>query len=188
MSEESKTRTEQKMSKGMPKKQPDIKELFYEADTRKHQQLVAERLITCAKRLLDKAVEHDASKFSDTEKKHYIEPVWELNTKDVEFGSDDYKRLTAMMGDGWAHHCFHNSHHPENVQLTMPEFSGDPFSGMDLFDLMEMLCDWIAASKRRGNSPHLAFAQMEEKFGLSHQTRCILGNTLGLLERLGNDR
>lgn len=161
----------------------DIKELYYEADTRKHQQWVAEKMIEVAKRLLDRAVIHDASKFSDVEKNAYVGPVWELNTRQVAYGSEEYIALVTQMGEGWEHHKAHNSHHPENVQVTLPEFAGDPFSGMDLLDLIEMLCDWCAASKRRGNSPWLPLDKMEKDLGLSHQLRCVLQNTLGVLTR-----
>jgi hypothetical protein len=157
---------------------PDIKELFYEADTRKHQQWVAEQLIACAKRLLDRAVSHDASKFSEVERKSYVEPVWELNTREVE-----YRRLTAQMGEGWEHHKVHNTHHPEFVLMNQPEFAGDPFSGMDLFDLLEMLCDWIAASKRRGNLPSAPIERFRNELGLDHQLECVLRNTLGMMMR-----
>lgn len=165
------------------KNEPNIKELFYEADTRKHQQWVAEQLIACAKRLLDRAMTHDASKFSDIEREAYVGPVWELNTREVPYGSDEYKALTKQMGAGWEHHKANNSHHPEFWAIVTPEFAGDPFSGMDLFDLMEMLCDWIGAAKRRGNEPHLPLKGFEEKMGLGHQLGCVLRNTLGLMTR-----
>lgn len=169
----------------MSKARPDIKELFYEADTRKHQQLVAERLILAAKRLLDRAVAHDASKFSDIEKAAYIEPVWELNTKEVPYGSDEYKRLTKQMGSGWNHHIFNNSHHPENAEVTMPEFSGQPFNGMDLFDILEMVCDWIGAADRRGNHPSLPIKRFQDEKGMSDQLAQIIRNTLGAM---GHDK
>lgn len=158
---------------------PDIKELFYEADTRKHQQWVGEQLIKSAKLLLDRAITHDESKFSEIERKSYVDPVWELNTRNVEYGCEEYKALTKRMGEGWQHHIAHNMHHPENVPLTSPEFAHDPFAGMTLFDLMEMLCDWIAASKRRGNAPNLPIERFRKDFGLSQQLECILNNTLG---------
>jgi len=162
---------------------PDIKELYYEADTRKHQQWVAEQLIACAKRLLDRAVVHDASKFSEVERTAYVEPVWEMNTRKVEYGSEEYKRLTAQMGEGWEHHKAHNTHHPEFVELNQPEFLHDPFAGIDLFDLLEMLCDWTAASKRRGNHPSVPIERFKEKMDLGNQLECILRNTLGLMGR-----
>lgn len=164
--------------------EPDVKELFYEADTRKHQQWVAERLMACAKKLLDRAVRHDASKFSDVERKSYVGPVWELNTREVAYGSDEYKALTAQMGEGWQHHLAHNTHHPENATLTAPEFASDPFAAMDLFDLIEMLCDWIAASKRRGNEPSLPIKRYVDDKWLDRQMECVLRNTLGALARM----
>lgn len=164
--------------------QPDIKELFYEADTRKHQQWVAERLMACAKKLLDRAVTHDASKFSDVERQAYVAPVWELNTREVEYGSEEYKALTAQMGAGWEHHKSHNLHHPENATYNCPEFAHDPFAAMTLFDLIEMLCDWTAAAKRRGNEPSLPIERYVEDKWLDRQLECILRNTLGAMRQL----
>lgn len=162
----------------------NIKELYYEADTRKHQQLVAERMIACAQRILKKAVVHDASKFSDEEKKHYIDPVWELSQGNVEYGSDQYKELTAQMGDGLAHHLAHNDHHPEFFNQFAVQTLNDPIRAMDLFALMEMLCDWIGASKRKENSPWKAFDYFEKKFNVDEQLMAVLRNTMGIIERL----
>jgi len=162
----------------------DIKELYYEADTRKHQQWVAERMIACAQRLLKKAVEHDASKFSDIEMKHYVEPVFELNTKNIEYGSEEYKKLTARMGEGWKHHLNNNDHHPEYFIPLSVQTLNDPIRCMDLFVLMEMLCDWIGASKRKGNSAWLPFDQFEKKYNVDEQLMAVLKNTMAIIERL----
>jgi hypothetical protein len=35
----------------------------------------------------------------------------------------------------------HNSHHPEH-------YGNRGISGMDLFDVVEMMCDWMAAARR----------------------------------------
>jgi len=43
-----------------------------------------------------------------------------------------------------------------------------------------MLCDWIAASNRRGNAPSAPIERYREK-GLSRQLECILRNTLATI-------
>jgi hypothetical protein len=72
-----------------------LKELYYEADTRKHQQFVARLLIAAAKRMLARAVSHDKSKLKEPERSHYVGPVYALNTEAVPYGSERYKELTA---------------------------------------------------------------------------------------------
>lgn len=162
----------------------EIKELYYEADTRKHQQWVAERMIACAKKLMEKAVVHDASKFSDIEKNAYIEPVYRLNTENIIYGSEEYKKVTAQMGEGWKHHCAVNDHHPEYFITWSVQTLNDPIQSMDMFALMEMLCDWIGASKRKGNSAGLPFDNFEKKYNVDPQLMAVLRNSLAMIEDL----
>lgn len=160
----------------------DIKELYYEVDTRKHQQNVAELLISFAKKLLDRAVKHDASKLEEPERSHYIEPVYALNTEEVPYGSERYKELTAQMGKGWEHHKFANDHH---IQFFVPysvQTLNDPMRSLDLFALIEMLADWIAASRRRDNNPAEALNFMKKKYPVDEQLEAIIRNTLAMMK------
>jgi hypothetical protein len=160
----------------------DLKSLYYEADTRKHQQLVAEKLIVVAKKFMDRAIVHDASKFDDVERSFYEEPVFLLNTDNVEYGSERYKELTARMGEGWDHHKNNNDHHPEFFEQYSVQTLNDPIRAMDMFAIFEMLCDWVAASKRRGNSPVKALDFMMKKYPIDEQLEAILRNTLAMIE------
>ena len=162
-------------------KKLDIKELFYEADTRAHQQEVCRVMIKMAKKFLDRAISHDSSKHEEPERSHYIEPVFVLNTEEVPYGSKRYKEVTAQMGVGWDHHKLHNDHHPEFFGSYVHS-ENDPLKKMNLFSLMEMLCDWIAASKRRNNRPELALEAMAKKYPIDEQVYKILSNTLAMLE------
>ena len=159
-----------------------IKELFYLNDTRQHQQYVAGYMIECAKKLLDRATCHDASKLAEPEIESYIDPVWVLNNEDIEYGSERYKEVTARMGEGWEHHKAVNDHHVEHWSLSgHPELPiNDPIRYMDMFALLEMLCDWVAASKRKGNDPALPIDHIKKKigYGLDPQLESILRNTL----------
>jgi hypothetical protein len=150
------------------------KELFFEVDTRKHQQKVVEWMNVAVMELIERMVNHDLSKFSSSEKDFYIDPVYELNTQEVSYGSDRYKELIKQMGDGWKHHKQVNDHHPEH-------FGEKPFDQMNLFQLLEMCCDWIAASERRNNDPTLPLAHYEDEQdeqGMSKQLALILKHTI----------
>jgi hypothetical protein len=160
----------------------DIKELYYEVDTRKHQQLVAEKLIKFTQKLLDRAMKHDASKLEEPERSHYIGPVYELNTGEVPYGSDRYKELCKQMGAGWDHHKFANDHHIDFFEPYSVQTLNDPIRAMDLFALVEMLADWIAASKRRGNNPGDALKFLKEKHPMDEQLEAIILNTLAMWE------
>jgi len=156
--------------------QDELERLFYESDVWKHRHMVAERMMLAAKILLDRAAKHDASKLTDEERPYYEKPVWALNHSGVEYGSPEYKALTAQMGQGWEHHKSVNSHHPE--------FFGedrDAISSMDMFNLIEMLCDWIAAAKRKGNDPAKAMTFLKEKYDVDEQLEMVLLNTLAVL-------
>jgi hypothetical protein len=159
-----------------------MKELYFEADTRKHQQIVASILLSFAKNLIDRAINHDASKLVEPERSHYVDPVFYLNTKNVEYGGDLYKELTAQMGEGWEHHKSVNDHHIEFFIPYSVQTLNDPLRALDLFALVEMLADWIAASRRRGNDSAKALTYLNEKFGVDEQLQAIIRNTLAMME------
>ena len=54
---------------------------------------------------------------------------------------------------------------------------------MDLLDLVEMFCDWKAASLRHKDGDFAASLQInKERFGISDQLMAILENSVGLVE------
>ena len=162
---------------------PDIKDLYFEADTRKHQQCVARIMVEVVKKMLDRAMAHDASKFESIERESYTSPVWYLNTEEVPFGSERYKELTAQMGKGWDHHKMKNDHHFEFFEPYSVQTLNDSFKSMDVFALIEMMCDWIAAATRRGNEPILALDYIKKKHPIDEQLECIIRNSVEMLKR-----
>lgn len=137
--------------------------------TRKHISRVQELLSTCAKLLLDRGRDHDASKLTT----HELEPLQRMQDLiDAEgqapYGSDEYKRRTALLKPMLDHHYAHNSHHPEHYHNGV--------NGMNLFDVMEMLMDWKAASER-GEESSVSINKACERFGIDGQMRDILYNT-----------
>ncbi len=137
--------------------------------TRKHMQRVAALLMGAAKELLNRAEAHDLSKLLPIE----IEPLQRMQDiidkeGQAPYGSDEYRRRTAMLGDMTKHHYAKNSHHPEHYE--------NGIDGMDLFDVIEMLLDWKAASER-GQESVINISASVKRFNVTPQLESILRNT-----------
>lgn len=135
--------------------------------------------------LLDRAEVHDASKLVSPEVEMFDEFTPKL--RDLVFGSDEYRATTKAMGAALEHHYQANSHHPEHFE--------NGIAGMSLLDLIEMLCDWKAASERHSNRPQMPAAAgraeapkydsnimrsiglNQERWGYTDELRSILENT-----------
>jgi hypothetical protein len=157
---------------------PEVAQMYFELDTRKHQQIVAKLMTSCAKELVNRGNGHDESKLSPNEREVHVMPVWKLATHDIEYGTPEHKEIIMEMGKGWKHHSTHNDHHPVFYLTGKSDIEEDPLSKMNLFALIEMLCDWIAASKRNNNDPELALNVLKSEFQLSEQLENILRITL----------
>jgi hypothetical protein len=122
-----------------------------------------------------RAEAHDRSKLEDPEKAAFDEFTPKL--RHSTYGSDEYRGFLAAMGPALQHHYAHNSHHPEHYP--------DGVRGMDLLDLVEMLCDWKAATLRHADGDLLRSIEINQgRFGYGDELKRILTNTaarLGLL-------
>ncbi len=107
-------------------------------DTKEHQENVAKLLCEVILKLSRKACVHDASKLEDPEKEMFdrVTPLLKNST----YLSDEYMKTLKEMKEGLEHHYEKNSHHPEH------RIGG--ISAMTLMDIIEMFCDWKAASER----------------------------------------
>lgn len=111
---------------------------------------------------------HDKSKLVDPELEAFdrMTPI----LAGLVYGTDEYKASLAELGPALSHHYDANSHHPEHYE--------DGIRGMSLLDLVEMLCDWKAATERTKDgdlTKSIAFNQ--ERFGYSDELAWILTNT-----------
>lgn len=142
--------------------------------TYEHIDKVRGLLLGCAEDLMRRAHDHDRSKLEDPELATFDEFTPKL--KDLVYGSDEYKACLEAMGPALAHHYANNSHHPEHFK--------DGIRGMTLLDVVEMLCDWKAASMRtRNGNLRGSLGLNQKRFGYSEDLQSIFENTLdaGLL-------
>lgn len=112
-----------------------------EIQTRQHIQDVNTLLLRAAQQLIQRAELHDASKLGPEEHEKFSLAAARFMEPWNQYGAQGYLDTKAWLGSALEHHYAHNSHHPEHYE--------DGVMGMDLFDLLEMLLDWKAASARR---------------------------------------
>lgn len=138
------------------------------ADTLKHIKDVNDLLGKCATELIKRGKAHDASKLKSPEKALYDEMTPLL--KGVTYGSKEYKGMLKKLEPALKHHYQNNSHHPE--------YYPNGLNGMDLFDLIEMAMDWIAATRRHSDGDIMKSLEINSKrFSISPQLHAILKNT-----------
>ena len=142
--------------------------------TKEHQQKVEELLTAIIRELKDRALLHDASKLQDPEKTIFDEYTPKL--AGCTYGSEEYKGYLAEMDVALRHHYKENRHHPEH-------FHGKYGIGnMNLIDVIEMICDWKAASECHADGAIYRSLEINRKrFGMSDQLVSILKNTVDYL-------
>jgi hypothetical protein len=150
----------------------DVKE--HEAfmwDVLDHKRLVAKYVQRVANALFGRAVIHDYSKFGPDEFAMYAQALPRF--QQAEYGTEAYRVVVESVKPAIQHHVTTNRHHPE--------YFADGINGMNLIDLLEMTCDWLAASQRvPGNRLRLDLQQT--RFGIDPQLLRIISNTVEYLE------
>jgi hypothetical protein len=115
-----------------------------------------------------RGVAHDSSKLNSPEVEVFTEytPKLEQST----YNSDEYKQFLKEMSPALKHHYSNNRHHPEYFKNGIDD--------MNLIDIVEMLCDWKAASLRHGDGDLMRSIEINQKrFNISDQLKSILINT-----------
>ncbi len=88
----------------------------------------------------------------------------------IAYGSAEWDAAVERAAPALMHHYRRNSHHPEY-------YGEQGVAGMDLFDVAEMLCDWMAAA-RRNPADGVKLEHNVRVFGIAPQLASILANTL----------
>lgn len=142
-------------------------------ETYAHIGVVRGYLAEVVKQMLDRAQAHDASKLVDPELATFDEYTPKL--KHSTFGSDEYRGFLVGMGEGLQHHYQANRHHPEHF--------AEGIVAMNLIDLVEMICDWLAAVQRHDDGDIRRSIEMNQaRFGYDDQIKRLLHNTVDALE------
>lgn len=140
----------------------------YIQDTHDHISKVRTLLRNTINDLSDKAEYHDASKLGDDEFSIYVKYTPKL--AECTYGSPEYKQNLKEMKPALDHHYAENDHHPEHFANGIKD--------MTLVNILEMLCDWKAASMRHPDSNFIeSIEKNQERFGYSDDVKQILINT-----------
>lgn len=138
-------------------------------DTLEHIRTVSNKLNKVVMELLARSQNHDSSKLRSPEKE--IFDIYTPKLKDSTYGSEEYKTFLKEMNVALQHHYDINHHHPEHYQ--------EGIDGMDLIDLIEMICDWKSATERHADGNiEKSILINKERFGISDQLVKILQNTV----------
>ncbi len=137
-------------------------------DTFRHIERVRNLLNGMVMELLRRGELHDQSKLEPPEVSMFTEFTPKLATST--YGSAEYEGFRKSMGPALAHHYANNRHHPEHFKNGVDD--------MTLVDVLEMLCDWKAASERHNDGNiRKSIEKNADRFGLSPQLVRILENT-----------
>lgn len=135
-----------------------------------HNNNVQINFVSILSNLAFRMANHDQSKYTNDEYDLVIGKPY-LDTLD--YNSLEYKEGLNKVKDAVKNHYRANSHHPEHYK--------NGILGMSLIDLIEMLCDWKAASNEHGSTIHESIQRNIERFNLSDEMQKIMLNTVNEL-------
>lgn len=138
-------------------------------DTNKHRFFVRMLMYEIAKDIMERADHHDDSKLLPPEKELFDEYTPKL--KGCTYGSPEYNEFLKGLKQALDHHYATNRHHPEHFPEGM--------NGMNLVDMVELICDWFAATMRHDDGDINKSLQINKKrFNMDEQTVTVLKNTV----------
>ena len=134
---------------------------------------VQENIEEFTSELKKRGLAHDRTKFLALEFDAFVSTREDF--KRANYGSEEYKRCVDEAHGAVVHHHENNRHHTH--------YHKNGIDDMNMIDIIEMVCDWKAASRR---SPDMDFAgsidHAFKKYGVGKQLGRILKNTF---EQLG---
>lgn len=143
-------------------------------DTLEHISLVKKHLYSAIDELDRRAKVHDDSKLKSPELETFVKFTPKLASST--YGSDEYKDNLIGMQTALRHHYEVNTHHPEHYE--------DGIKGMDLLDVIEMFCDWKAATERHDDGDINKSIEINQKrFKYSDDLKAIFSNSVKLFDK-----
>lgn len=144
-----------------------------QVDTIRHIENVRKYLRFIIDRLITRGVEHDRLKLESPEVEIFTEYTPKLAQST--YGSEEYHTFLKEMDVALQHHYANYRHHPEHFERGIND--------MNLVDIVEMLCDWKAASMRHNDGDLLKSIEINaRRFGYDDQLKQILINTAKLFD------
>ena len=137
-------------------------------ETKAHIAEVSKAILDIVNALTQRALAHDKSKLILPERRGFDEFTPKL--KGSTYGSEEYKEFLAALKPVLDHHYAENRHHPEHHK--------DGIRDMTLVDLVEMFCDWRAATLRHADGDIRKSIEINKgRFGYSEELASIFQNT-----------
>lgn len=137
-------------------------------ETIQHSRRVDELLLQIIGGLQERIGKHDFSKTEDPELATFNEFTPKL--KDLTYGTPGYQACLDAMRPALVHHYANNRHHPEHFE--------EGVRGMTLVDVVEMLCDWKAATERSDTGDLRKSLDIQrDRFELGETLWRVLANT-----------
>jgi len=122
--------------------------------------------------LLERGRVHDKSKLEEPELAYFVEHTDKL--KGLTYGTEEYTKNLEVIAPALEHHYAKNRHHPQH----WPNGIND----MNIIDIVEMLADWAASTKRTANGNlRKSLETNAKRFKIEPQLRAILENSIDLL-------
>lgn len=135
---------------------------------KRHIDRVRKHLLTFILLLQVRAQRHDYSKLQEPEINW-----WKDMDKEPRYayGTPEYVAKMRRWKFVFDHHYKHNRHHPEHFEFGV--------QGMNLVDVIEMLCDWIGYRDKISITEAISTVEQQmERYGFSEDLSCIIKNTL----------
>lgn len=144
-----------------------------QVETMKHIENVRKYIRIFTDALTTRGVKHDASKLESPELEVFTEVTPKL--AQLTYGSEEYNASLKELHVALEHHYAGNRHHPEHFTKGIED--------MTLIDIVEMLCDWKAASLRQHDGNLLKSIELNaQRFGYDDQLKKIFINTAKLID------
>ena len=142
-------------------------------ETIKHIENVRKYIRIFTDALTSRGVKHDSTKLDSPEVEVFTECTPKLAK--LTYGTPEYNESLKELDTALQHHYAHNRHHPEHFSKGIDD--------MTLVDIVEMLCDWKAASMRQHDGNLLKSIELNaQRFGYDDQLKRIFVNTAKILD------
>ena len=142
-------------------------------ETFRHIETVRNYINIFVREFLHRGEHHDQTKLENFEAKLFEEVTHEL--RGLTYGTEAYEMSLKKLEPALKHHYANNRHHAEHHVKGI--------RGMNIIDIMEMLCDWKASSLRQNDGNILlSLKENQERYGFSDELYEIFENTFEWLD------